>query len=139
MFVVEVGSYGATNIGTITGTAEINNSVQIEIGLGLGQSQTTHYTIPAGKNAIIKSITITMDTGKIVTIDLIIRELANNTISQFSPHKHIQHWHGLDNPIVIENFANKNLNEKTDIWFEGVTSTGSSEIEINYDLILYDI
>ena len=138
MYVSETGTYGGTNVGTITGTAEVNNTVQIEISLGVGQSQTSHYTVPAGKNAIVKSVSITMDTGKVITINMVMREFANNTGSSFSPHRHLQHWHGLDAPIAIESFANKNLNEKTDIWFEGIVSTGSADVEINYDIILYD-
>lgn len=138
MYVTEVGGYGVTNLGTITGTAEVNATTQIEIAIGLGQSQTTHYTVPNGKGVIIKYISITEDTGKVIDVFMRSRPLANNTASAMAPIKTLETWRGLDAPIQIESFANKLIDEKSDIWFEALVSTGTAEVEINFDIIEYE-
>lgn len=133
----EVGTYGVTNAGNIVATAT-SGSVQIEIEAGSGQSETSHFTVPKGKRAILKRISISMDTGKVVSIKGLIRENANNTISSFSPIKKIKHFVGLDTPLLLTDSDGLLLEEKTDVWFTAQTPTGTAAVSINYDMVLYD-
>ena len=139
MEVNQVGNYSATNAGTITGTAVVNGSVQIEIPVGEGQSKTTHFTVPAGQNLIITTFRVTMDTGKTIDIIVKFRENADDITRPMSPIITIRDLRGLDTPTSGISLGNFKINEKTDIWVTGVTSVGTSKIEVNYDFVQYAI
>ncbi|KKN56538.1 hypothetical protein LCGC14_0571160 [marine sediment metagenome] len=139
MEVNQVGNYSATNAGTITGTAAVNGSVQIEIPAGEGISKTTHFTVPSGQNLIITTFRVTMDTGKTIDITAKFRENADDITRPMSPIKTIRDLKGLDSPATGVSLGNFKFNEKTDIWVTGVTSTGTSQIEVNFDFLQYAI
>ncbi len=136
----QVGTYTVSNAGTITGTAALSGTVQIEISIGGGQSKTTHFTVPAGENAIITTIQITMDTGKAINAQLMIRENADDVTVPVSPTKTLRDWRGLDTPFQTIDKANLLLEERTDVWFEAITTAGAgSEVEVNYDMVQYAV
>ncbi len=139
MLVNQVGNYSASNTGTITGTSATSSTVQIEIPAGEGQSKTTHFTVPAGQNLIITAFRVTMDTGKEIDIIFKIRENADDIIPPMSPVKTIRDLKGLDSPTSGVSLGNLKFDEKTDLWVVGVTSTGTSQIEVNYDFVQYAI
>jgi len=139
MIVNEVGNYSSSNIGTIIGTSALSGTVQIEIPAGEGQSKTTHFTVPAGQNLIVTSFRVTMDTGKEIDITFKFRENADDIIRPMSPIKTIRDFKGLATPISEEIKGNLKFGEKTDLWVVGVTSTGTSQIEVNYDFVQYTI
>ncbi len=133
-----VGGYGNTNAGTITGTAA-SGSVQIEVPIAEGQSQTTHYTVPARKELIMTTFRVTMDTGKVVDVFIKVRENADDTSVPVSAIRVIRNFRGLDVPIERLNFGNNRFPEKTDIWVTALVATGGAEIEANYDFVEYAI
>ena len=138
MKVNEVGNYSTTNAGTITGTASITGSVQIEIPAGEGQSQTTHYTVPAGQNIIIVRVAATVNTGKEVDIKLRVRENADDFIRPYAPIKTLRGVRGISVPVSGILRGNLRFGEKTDIWVTGITTAGTTaSIEANYDLVQY--
>ncbi len=139
MEVNEVGNYTTSNAGIITGTAAVSGTVQIEIPIGAGKSKTTHFTVPAGQNLIITTFRVTMDTGKTIDIIAKIRENADDVTRPMSPVITIRDLKGLDTPTSGVSLGNFKFNEKTDIWIVGVTSVGTSSIEVNYDFVLYAI
>ncbi len=139
MIVNEVGNYSSSNAGTISGTAILSNTVQIEIPIGEGQSKSTHFTVPAGKNLIITAFRITMDTGKTIDIVFKFRENANDITAPMSPIKTIRDVRGIDTAVSGVSLGNLKFGEKTDIWAKGLTSVGTSQIEVNFDFIQYDI
>ena len=137
MVVNEVGNYSFDNAGTITGTSGISGNVQIEIPAGEGTSKTTHFTVPAGQNLIIAAFRITMNTGKEIDITFKSRENADDIIPPVSPVKTIRDIKGVSTPVSGLSKGNLKFGEKTDIWATGVTSVGTSQIEVNYDFIQY--
>ncbi|KKM66092.1 hypothetical protein LCGC14_1484610 [marine sediment metagenome] len=139
MSVNQVGNYSSSNAGTITGTSATTTTIQIEIPVGAGRSKTTHFTVPAGQNLIITTFRVTMDTGKEIDIAAKIRENADDITPPMSPVITIRDLKGLDTPTSGISLGNFKFNEKTDIWITGVTSTGTSQIEVNYDFVLYAI
>ncbi len=139
MEVNEVGNYSVSNAGTITGTAAVSATVQIEIPIGAGQSKTTHFTVPAGQNLIITTFRVTMDTGKTIDIIAKFRENANDITRPMSPVITIRDLKGLATPTSGISLGNFKFDEKTDIWVVGVTSVGTSSIEVNYDFVQYAI
>lgn len=139
MSVDGVGTYGFSNAGIITGISAVSLTTQIEIPTGEGQSKTTHFTVPAGQNLIITAFRVTMDTGKEVDIVFKVRENADDITSPMSPIKTIRDLKGLSTPVSGIIKGNLKFGEKTDIWATGVTSIGTSQIEINYDFVQYAI
>ncbi len=137
--VKSVGGYGNTNLGIITAAASLNQTTQIEIPASEGQSQTTHYTVPAGKEIIITALRVTMDTGKSIDIFLKIRENADDTVVPVSPTFIIRNSRGLDVPIGRQSLGDLKFTEKTDVWVTTLVSTGSAQVEANYDYLEYAI
>jgi len=139
MFVNQVGNYTSSNAGTITGTAAVSGTVQIEIPVGSGQSKTTHFTVPAGQNLIITAFRVTMDTGKEIDIAAKFRSDADDVVPPVSPIKTIRDLKGLSSPTSGISLGNLKFDEKTDIWVTGVSSIGTAAIEVNYDFVQYAI
>lgn len=139
MIVNEVGVYTNSNIGIITGIAALSLTTQIEIPAGEGQSKTTHLTVPEGENLIITTFRVTMDTGKEIDIKVKFRENADDITAPISPVKTIRDFKGLSTPTTGISLGNLKFDEKTDIWVTGVTSVGTSQIEVNYDFIQFAI
>lgn len=136
----ETGTYSVSNAGIITGIAAISGTTQIEIPLGEGQSQTTHFTVPAGQNIIITRVAATVNTGKEVDIKLRVRENADDVTVPFSSVRTLRNVRGISVPVSGTLRGNLKFEEKTDIWAVGATSAGTtSKIEVNYDLVQYAI
>ncbi|KKM99398.1 hypothetical protein LCGC14_1148300 [marine sediment metagenome] len=139
LVVNEVGNYSQSNIGTITGISALSLTTQIEIPAGAGQSKTTHFTVPSGQNLIITAFRVTMDTGKEIDITFKFREDADDITAPMSPVKTLRDLKGLSTPFSGESKGNLKFGEKTDLWVTGVTSVGTSQIEVNYDFVQYTI
>ena len=135
MQIKEVGTYGGTNLGDISATASINGTTQAFISTGKGQTAGTHFTIPSGKTGYILRTSITLDSGKVVDVNMKVRNNADNTTT-FIGVREIHHWKGLGTPVQERFLANHKLPEKTDIWFEGKVSTGTAVVDVDYDILL---
>lgn len=135
----DAGAYTRiTNLGNIDVIADTGGTTQGYIEAGAGQSQGTHYTIPANKKAYIKRVSITMDTGKSVDVILKTRPSANITSvptkAVLAPH----HWKGIATPVEEIFSAHHIFEEYADIWFEAQGNGATAEVEVDYDLILVD-
>lgn len=139
--VESVGTYGATNLGTISFTAANSSTLQLEIPIDVGRSVTTHYTVPVGKRLIVSSFSATMDTGKAVDIVFHMRLKADITTGEMGPEIDIRTFRGLATPLGRRSFGNLLFEEKTDMWFTAATTSGgqTSKVEVNYDFIQYAI
>ena len=137
MYVSEVGTYGATNLGTISGMASISGTKQIEIPAESGQSQTTHYSVPAGYSLIITGVHITVDTGKTIDFFGKFRTNANETSNNMGAVRIIKTYKGLDSPLEV-NFIGLKIPEKSDIWTTAISSVGSAKVSVDYDFLEYE-
>lgn len=139
--VLTTGTYGGINQGIITGTASISSTVQIEIPILQGQSQTTHFTVPAGKNIIISSFSATMDTGKSVDVLFHVRSNADVVSGNMTSERIVRSLRGLSTPVGTRSLGNLKFDEKTDIWFSAATTGGgqTAKVEINYNFVQYAI
>lgn len=135
-----VGVYNNTNIGDLTATAFFANTIQSFILTGDGIAHTSHYTVPSGQNVIIVSISSSIQTGKTVEMQLHTRDNADDITAPVSPILIVKDFHGIEGSFQLINKANLVFDEKTDIWFSGLTSSGTtSDLELNYDLVQYAI
>lgn len=127
-----------SNYGAISISDSASAHVQSYIGAGLGQSNQTHFTIPAGKTGYIRDLTLTMDANKAVNVDMIARERADVIAVPLTASRHIRHWVGVQVPLV-DDIGDGTLPEKTDVWFNGsYGGGGTAAIDIEYILIMAD-
>lgn len=139
--VTAVGTYTATNLGTISMIAANSSTLQLEIATIMGKSASTHFTVPAGQNLILTSLSATMDTGKAVNVFFHARNNADVTSGELSAERTIRTFRGLDTPVRGRTLGNLRFDEKTDLWFDAqITSGGAgAAVEVNYDFVLYAI
>ena len=139
--IITVGTYTATNLGTISMTAANSSTLQLEIAAIMGKSASTHFTVPTGQNLILTSLSATMDTGKAVNVFFHIRDNADVTSGEFGAKRTIRTFRGLDTPVRGRTLGNLRFDEKTDLWFDAqITSGGAgAAVEVNYDFVLYAI
>jgi len=141
-YVNEVGSYGGVNDGTITVRVSGGGDTQAEIPLvdsvGVGQTLMSQYTIPRGFNACLVGMHAAIFTAKSVNIDLLFRLNANNT-STFSPWRTALHLPGSEGDNSLLPPVPFLFPQYTDIKIQAVTSTGTTEVSFDYQLILTEI
>lgn len=133
-----VGTYTGANQGDITITGTTSSNVHGKILADEGRSSQTQYTIPANKTGYIIRLSITVETGKTLNINLHNREGADIVVAPFTPSLHLHHWDGLDSPVEERFLANHRLEEKTDIWFDASVPLTSGGVDIDYDLLIVD-
>ena len=137
-FIKEVGTYGFSNNGTISIVTSDNGNPQGGLIAKEGQTQKTHFTIPAGKTGILKRTSVSVDTTKIATVQMFQRQNANNTVSPISPIRIFHQVDGVTGQEEESYLANLRFPEKTDIWMTATLSQASGGVELDYDLILFD-
>ena len=136
--VEDAGAYGVTNIGKIDVIEDGGSSIQASIAAGSGQSQGTHYTIPSGKTGYIKRISISVDSGKDVDIEVLRRSGADITVAPTKAWKSLHHWHGIASPVEEIFYHSLAIEEKTDIRIKAQGNGAVAKVEADYDVILVD-
>lgn len=127
-----VGSYGASNAGNILARVTGAGPSFCQIDTGNGQSFTSHFTCPAGYYGAITGANLSSDSGKAVTVKVLARDNAQNTVAPFSPVELTQYFEGLtgtnhfdyDPPIIF--------GPTTDVWLQAKVATGSAAVSVEY-------
>ena len=130
------------NVGTITATAQTDNTVQSTISIGLGQSLQAIYTIPNGKTGYMTHFSATIYKSAVGA-------LANMTLRQTKfagpdgSGSVTEHYFSLatDGSSHITHHFNpyKVFEEKTDVWMRcEATSANTVQITGAFDIILVD-
>ena len=134
-FVTNVGTYGVANTGYID-IATSTGQTQAYIPATVGKTQKTQYTIPAGKIGILVESRNTVQSTKVTTVRLLIRE--NGTL--FSSNRQIGEWVGVADRVEEKYLGGSILQPKTDVWFVGKTTTGTTaNITGTFDIILFTV
>lgn len=135
--VFTTGTYGGSNLGTITATGSTTATVQAAMVIGQGISAGSHYTVKAGFTAQILRVSLTVDANKTADIHGKFRGNADVIAAPFSPAQYVHHWEGIN--AVEETFrANPTFAEKSDIWVTGQMNSGTGAINVDYDILLID-
>ena len=140
-YVSSAGTYGAANTADIVIENSATGTDIITIGAGEGQSQDALYSIPAGKTGYLTSVHVTVSAGlnKTVNIRCFVRENLDDTSAPMSASRVKLFWDGLDAPFYYRPYSPElSLSEKTDIWFEAYGDGGTSEVSIDFELLLVD-
>jgi hypothetical protein len=109
---------------------------------GEGQSQLGFFTIPAGYKGYLSHVLLDTSVGSAtatVEVNGFQRTNANDVTTPFSAKRLFFQQPALsrDNGSVERNFEEPFVfNEYTDIWFEGIPSTGTPSVAVAFTLIL---
>ena len=139
---VRVTGVGAANVSN-TGRIIVENTTSTDaIGVveaGVGSTEQTHYTVPAGKTGYISRVDAQVRTGPNKDADIRFRTRANigDTVSApFGPAIVVDQWDGLADFASAEYSAFRAYPEKTDIWFEAQGNGDTTSVIISYDIFL---
>ena len=133
-----VGTYGVAN----TALVEVEDTaaaVLAQIEAGLGQTQMAIVTVPAGCDAWLKCLRITVETGKGAGIKMWRRERADEVSgSNMGGKRIVAEMDGLDPGLYQPKIcAPIRFPEKTDVWIEGIRAGGSDvAMTVEFDLLL---
>lgn len=145
--IVGSGVYADQSVGSHSGTIYVQETgggdewLQInDIPRGKGRSQISAYTVPAGKIAYIKHLTITVDSFFSSTVAVYARPNANRETPPYEPMRLLDEWSGIDAPVVLTSEEDPvgPFDEFTDIIFFGLINLGTSAISIDAQIVLED-
>lgn len=131
-YVASTGTYAGTNQGIITIRVVSAGATIIQIAAGLGQTQTTFYTVPAGKTLYISDVHIGVDSAKAMNIYFFQFPNADDVTTSYTGAKRlVQQYAGVISVIDLTYPVPMSFAAKTDVWFAGTvaSTTGSASIE----------
>jgi hypothetical protein len=145
-FVYEVGTYhgsnyddviirvsgGGDSLGRLTGDtgATPGNSEY-----GIGQTQLSMYSVPAGWDAYISHINLNVDTQTSKTADIVCFQYQNIDSGTYTGRRLVWQSDAVQGSAEVQFDSPVKIPEKSDIWFHSKASA-SSAVDINYDIFL---
>jgi len=140
------GTYATQNTGSHAATITIENGAggtdwgAIDLdGFAFGQSTIGAYTIPLGKTAYLLGAELSAETTK--TIDAIFFQRANilETAAPYTAMRALFEWSGIaDSRTKLIKAPINGLEELTDIGFLVKVSTGTANVDIDFEILLVD-
>ena len=136
-YVLSTGTYHGTNANDIDIQVSSGGAIQARIAAGQGQTEKTHYTIPAGFTGYLTQYSASVDATKTSDVSLWMYQNADDWVSGFDGGMRLIGTNvGMEGGFVNNFRFYPILPEKTDIWWTAMTSAGSSSVEATYDLII---
>lgn len=132
------GTYTGVNTGIITIENTTSTDVLAEIQAAYGQTQMTQYTVPANKKALLYLPSVTIGTNQRGNARLLQRQNADTLSAPFSAKRVLfeadafvgsRDFLGVF-PILIQ--------EKTDLWADGVAEASTASINFSYAIVLIE-
>lgn len=140
-YVQEAGTYGGSNAAAMT-LETTGGAAVAHIEAGFGQTQMSMYTIPAGKTGYMGKVAgyaSGLSGTKATTMKLWQRQNANDATGPTYTAKRVI---GVSSDTVagvsFDYEMIPPLPEMTDIWASAITSSGTSGVDIRYNLVLVD-
>jgi hypothetical protein len=137
--VAAVGALNVSNTGTILIENTASTDVLAEVRAGVGSTEQTHYTIPAGLTGYISRVDAQVRTGtnKDADIRFLTRtNVGNGDAAPYGPNIIVDQWDGLADFASAEYSAFRVYPEKTDIWFSAQGNGATTSVVITYDVFL---
>jgi hypothetical protein len=131
-YVDTAGTYGGNNAGAITVRASGAGTSFLTIDAGMGQSQTTHYCVPAGRTAYVTDVHLTLDSTKAMDITFWRRNNGDDVSAPYAATRVVQEFDGLVAPIDFEYTLPLKFDAKTDLWFTGKVSVGTGKASVEW-------
>jgi len=129
------GTYGAANTAAISITTS-GGTVVADIPAGFGQTQNTHYTVPAGFSAHFYGGTVVVESTKSVELKLDYRLNADDVTVPYTAKRVAIDYAGLSGVVNLDAANPLVFPAKTDIWITCDASSGTSAVSGRYNLRL---
>jgi hypothetical protein len=134
-YVLTSGTYHGTNLGTITIRVTGGGAIQANIPVGIGQTQKSHFTIPAGMTGYFVRLSVDLDASKAGDFSFYQYQNADDITQPFGGCRRIVHHV----PGVAGNHAEifrafPAFPEKTDLWWTCKANAASTNVAVDYDL-----
>lgn len=134
------GTYMLTNTGDIVIECSDGSDDIIKIAAGEGQSQHGEYSIPNDKTGYLLSVHLTVDSIKPADFRLFVHGNLNNASPPVDPRRLKLYWDGILGHV--EGYVPKSpgllLPSLTDIWIEAKGAGNSTEVSVNFEILLVD-
>lgn len=136
MVIQFVGTYGGSNVGEIKVglTAGANDVLSIEAEKG--QSTSCVFTIPAGITGYLYRYSAFVDSNKAVDLNFFVRECSDITSGEMWGKRTVKSIFGLTGDYNEKFKAPLKINEKSDVWIEGETASGTAGVSVDYEIAL---
>ena len=131
-YVSKVGTVGGANVGLLTIAGTGGGTTFVTIVAAKGQSQTTHYCVPAGWMFHLHDLHITVSSAKYCDIHFFQRRDADVIAAPFSPKRLVQDYDGVVGTVELDFEIPQDYPGKTDLWFTGNSGAGGSSCSIEY-------
>ncbi len=140
MYVASVGTYGVANTGAII--LEDSGGVANRMLIPADAGQTLHgaYAVPLGKRGYILTIHANVDANKAADIRMYIRENLTDTTAPMSPLRQHQFFDAVLGGVDLQVRSSlETLEPLTDVYFEAEGAGASTEVDIDFEILLEDI
>ena len=138
-YVTDVGVYTAANTGNIVIENGAGGTDLLTIEAGEGQSETSEYTVPAGKTAYLTNFDATVDAAKAADMKMYQRRNADDATVPFTGKRLVGGFLQLIGEATEQFGSYPSFPAKTDLWWEATTGSGAAPaVSIDYDLMLVD-
>jgi hypothetical protein len=141
MFVTQVGTYHRTNVGSIVATYSITGDVAAAIGPNAGQSEMSHFTIPADTKGYLLYAHLVIQTTKTANIVMCQYPNADAIVSPFpsGSRRVVEGFIGVEGQVQLDPPAPLVFEAKTDIWFRvDEVSASNTAVAVDYQLLLVE-
>lgn len=139
-YVSSVGLYGSANYGDIIVEDSVGTYGLIMIAAEEGQSQHGSYSIPSGKTGYLLTVHVTADAQKAADFRLYTRENFTDVVPPMSPKRLRLYWDGVLGHIdaYLPKSPGLILPALTDIWIEAEGGGASTEVSVDFEILLVD-
>ena len=135
----QAGTYNGANSGNITMETAGGDSNRLVLATDEGQTQHGAYSIPDGKTGYLLSMQVTADGLKAADFRLFVRENLTNVQTPFDSKRLKLYFDGIAgqanyltySPTII-------IPALSDIWVEARGGGASTEVSINFEILLID-
>lgn len=138
VYVTETGTYGGANTANVVIENSAGTTDLATIVTGMGQTQTTQYTVPAGRTAYLTRLSAVVSGNQSALVRFKQRSNADDVTTPFSPFRLVHEFPAFSGTSVLNLKSYISFPEKTDLRAEGATANSTTSVSVDYCLILID-
>lgn len=140
--VTRVGTFGGSNIGTLTIRISSGGASVAQIAAGFGRTERTHFLIARNYEATLDNLYVSVDSAKTTSATLFVQTNYNDVTTPFSGAKQVLYGF-----TGLSGFASEDFHKSPPtitetparIWWEADVGSNNTEVRAGYGLTLYNI
>ena len=145
-FVKESGTYATGSVGSHAGDITIRAagggaswSLLSSTDYARAQSELGAYSVPAGKSALVRNILVSVDSNKFVDVLLMHRAEADVVIAPYGASRIVFELGSISGERTVRtNAPFDSFAGPCDLYFLGKVSSGTTEVDVDFEIWLYD-